>query len=176
MTASCSGTGMITCTESSVPDGTWQYTDTPTYATNWVGIESAKSGPVTVSTTATVSVTYPVDGTTYGADWTAMITGTASPGAGATVTSTRWPSRTPPPTSGGTASSFNAASQTFVPANGTTTWCLPFAARNLTSGDSYSVIAEATDSAGNVGTSSTVAFTYGTAAHDSPDGGRHLPG
>jgi hypothetical protein len=34
VTPSCSGTGMITCTESSVPDGTWQYTDTPTYAAN----------------------------------------------------------------------------------------------------------------------------------------------
>ena len=27
--ASCVGTGLITCTESSVPTGTWQYTDTP---------------------------------------------------------------------------------------------------------------------------------------------------
>ena len=36
-------------------------------------------------------------------------------------------------------------------------------ANNLTSGDSYSVIAEATDSASNVGTSPTVSFTYGTA-------------
>ena len=69
VTPSCSGTGMITCTESSVPDGTWQYTDTPTYAANWVGTESAKSGPVAVSTTATVSVTYPVDSTSYGAVW-----------------------------------------------------------------------------------------------------------
>ena len=37
-------------------------------------------------------------------------------------------------------------------------------ANNLTSGDSYSVIAEATDSASNVGTSSTVSFTYNSTA------------
>ena len=31
---------------------------------------------------------------------------------------------------------------------------------DLTSGDAYKVTAQATDSAGNVGTSSTVTFTY----------------
>jgi hypothetical protein len=163
VTPSCSGTGTITCTESSVPDGTWQYTDTPTYATNWVGVESAESGPVTVNTSPTASVTYPVNGTTYGADWTAMITGTASAGAGATITSTKvaiedtstkqWWNRT----------SFASTTQMFGPVTGTTTWLLSFAADNLTSGDSYAVIAQATDSAGNVANSSTVTFTYKTA-------------
>jgi hypothetical protein len=42
----------VTCTESSVPDGAWKYTDTPTFGTNWVGTESAKSAAVTVDTTA----------------------------------------------------------------------------------------------------------------------------
>jgi hypothetical protein len=163
VTPSCSGTGMITCTESSVPDGTWQYTDTPTYAANWVGTESAKSGPVAVSTTATVSVTYPVDSTSYGADWSAMITGTASPGAGATVKSTQVAIEDTTTNQWWKGTSFNDATQNFVTANGTTTWYLPFGAGNLTSGDSYSVIAETKDSAGNIGTSSTVAFTYGTA-------------
>ena len=162
VTPSCSGTGMITCTESSVPDGTWQYTDTPTYAANWVGTESAKSGPVAVSTTATVSVTYPVDSTSYGADWSAMITGTASPGAGATVKSTQVAIEDTTTNQWWKGSSFNDATQTFVPASGTTTWNLSLGSDNLTSGDSYSVIAEATDSAGNVGTSSTVSFTYGS--------------
>jgi hypothetical protein len=154
---------MITCTESSVPDGTWQYTDTPTYAANWVGTESAKSGPVAVSTTATVSVTYPVDSTSYGADWSAMITGTASPGAGATVKSTQVAIEDTTTNQWWKGSSFNDATQNFVTATGTTTWLLGLGADNLTSGDSYSVIAETKDSAGNIGTSSTVAFTYGTA-------------
>jgi hypothetical protein len=60
-------------------------------------------------------------------------------------------------------SSFNDATQTFVAATDTATWMLALAAENLTAGDSYSVVAEATDSAGNVGTSSTVSFTYNTA-------------
>ncbi|MGD0084891.1 MAG: putative Ig domain-containing protein [Acidimicrobiales bacterium] len=52
VTASCSGTGTITCEEFTVPDGTWQYTDTPTYGMNWVGIESSKSATVLVDSTA----------------------------------------------------------------------------------------------------------------------------
>src|ERR1039458_1329989 len=117
---------MITCTESSGPDGTWQYTDTPTYAANWVGTESAKSGTVTVNTTATVSVTYPVDSTSYGVDWSAMITGTASSGAGATVKSTQVAIEDTTTNQWWKGSSFNDATQNFVTATGTTTWYLPF--------------------------------------------------
>ena len=52
---SCSGVGTITCHESSVPDGSWKYTDTPTYGTNWVGTESAESATVLVDTTPPVN-------------------------------------------------------------------------------------------------------------------------
>jgi hypothetical protein len=51
VTATCSGTGTVTCTTTAIPDGQWQFTDTPTYGTNWVGTESARSGTVTVDTT-----------------------------------------------------------------------------------------------------------------------------
>ena len=163
VTASCSGTGTITCTESSVPDGTWRYTDTPTYATNWVGVESAKSGVVTVNTTPTVSVTYPVDGTIYGSNWTGPITGTASSVPGTTIASTKVAIEDNSTTMWWNGTAFAASTQTFVPVTGNTTWLRPLAASNLTSGDSYSVVAQATDSAGNLGTSSTVSFTYGTA-------------
>jgi len=110
----------------------------------------------------TVTITYPVNGTTYGVNWTGEVTGTASSnaGAGTTITATsvaiedtttgRWWNNT----------SFSATSQTFVAATGKTTWYLPLGAGSLTSGNSYAVIAEATDSAGNVGTSATVTFTY----------------
>jgi hypothetical protein len=163
VTASCSGTGTITCTESSVPDGTWQYTDTPTYAANWVGTESAMSKPVTVNTTPAVSVAYPVDATTYGADWNPMITGTASAGGGATIASTEVAIEDTTTSQWWSGSSFSASTQTFVGVTGTTTWLLSFTADNLTSGDSYALVAQATDSAGNLGSSSTVTFTYKTA-------------
>ena len=47
--------------------------------------------------------------------------------------------------------------------SGTTSWSLNLPQSDLTSGDSYEVTAQATDSYGNVGTSSTVTFTYATA-------------
>ncbi len=56
--ATCSiALGTVNCSETSVPNGTWVYTDTPKISgTNWVGIESAKSPAVTVdATTPTAS-------------------------------------------------------------------------------------------------------------------------
>jgi hypothetical protein len=124
------------------------------------------TGPTTAPT---VSVTYPVDGTTYGADWTGTITGTASSGASTAIASTAMVAIEDTSANmwwNGTA--FAASSQSFVAATGNTTWLFALGAGNLTSGDSYSVVAEVTDSAGDVGTSSTVAFTYGTAAMIDP--------
>jgi hypothetical protein len=54
VTATCTGITTITCTASNVPDGTWQYTDTPTYGLDWVGTESAKSASVVVDATPPV--------------------------------------------------------------------------------------------------------------------------
>src|SRR5208283_61191 len=108
----------------------------------------------------TVTIIYPVNGTTYGSNWTGEITGTASSnsGAGTTIkttvvaiedtTTNKWWNNT----------SFANSSQIFVAATGTSTWYLPLG--SLTPGNSYAVVAQATDSAGNIGTSSTVAFTY----------------
>lgn len=49
--AGCSGTiTALTCTETGVPAGTWRYSTTPVFATNWTGAESALSSPVLVDT------------------------------------------------------------------------------------------------------------------------------
>lgn len=110
------------------------------------------------TTPPTATVTYPVNGATYGPNYTGTITGTASFTVSAsnvtvaienTSTALWW-----------NGSSFAASSQTFETATGTTSWSYALAAAKLASGDSYSVVAEATDTAGNLGTSATVNFTY----------------
>ncbi|MFC7486166.1 hypothetical protein ACOCJ7_13030 [Knoellia sp. CPCC 206453] len=46
----CAGTLFLaSCVESGVPAGTWVYSVTPVLATNWRGLESVKSSPVTVA-------------------------------------------------------------------------------------------------------------------------------
>ncbi len=56
MLTACNGTLVaIGCTENSVPAGTWVYTVTPVFATNWQGGESARSSAVTIETTPPVN-------------------------------------------------------------------------------------------------------------------------
>ena len=156
----CSGTDPITCTESEVPEGRWQYADTPTYGTNWVGTPSVRSAPVTVDTTSpVVAVRTPVSGTTYGTNWSGMITGSAGDtGAGvvgvgvsvqSTVTGLWW-----------NGVSFAATAQTFLAASGTTSWTFALPSWALTSGSGYRVTATATDGTGNVGLSAITSFVF----------------
>ncbi len=119
-------------------------------------------------TTPSVAFTFPLNNTTYGDDWGGVLTGTASTiaGSGTSITdvavslqqgsgaSTCWT---------GSGSAFTASCPNLVAATGTASWSLALPATDLTSGDSYTVISEATDSAGNVGTSAAT-FTYNTTA------------
>ena len=125
-----------------------------------VSTGSAKNASDAVKAAPTASIAYPVDGTTYGSDWTGTMTGTASAAAGTTITSTQVAVEDTSASKWWNSSAFSASTQTFVAASGNTTWMFTLAAQNLTTGDTYSVVAQATDSAGNPGTSSTVSFTY----------------
>jgi hypothetical protein len=116
------------------------------------------------SSPPTVSIAYPVTGTTYGlTTWTGTITGTAASnaGAGTTITGVSVAIENTTTKLWWNGTSFSATSQTFVAVSGSTTsWSLALATKYLASSDNYTVIAEATDSLGNIGTSSTVTFTY----------------
>jgi hypothetical protein len=157
-------TTTTTTTATTPPTTTTTTTTTPPTTTTTTATTPPTTTTTTATTPPTVGVTYPVDNTTYGADWTGTITGTASSNSGAstTIASTQVAIEDTTADKWWSGTSFSASTQTFVPATDTTTWMLGFGADNLTPGDSYSVVAEATDSASNVGTSSTVAFTYGT--------------
>lgn len=63
----CNGTVVaLTCAESNVPTGVWTYTVTPVFATNWRGLESAKSASVSTETVAPVNA-FTVTGVVGGA-------------------------------------------------------------------------------------------------------------
>ena len=112
------------------------------------------------SSPPTVTISYPVDMTTYGTNWTGTFTGTASAGAGASISKTLVSMEDTTTKLWWNGSKFAASKQTFLPVSGTTTWMYTLSSSNLTSGDTYSDIAEATDNLSKTGTSSTVSFTY----------------
>src|SRR5438445_216910 len=79
-----------------------------------------------------VSISYPTNATTYGANWTGSISGTASSNSGFSLTA---PSVAVRDTTTGQwwgGSGFNQASQTFNPVtSGTSNWSLSLPAANL---------------------------------------------
>ncbi len=187
ISASCSGTGTITCTESNVPDGKWQYTDTPTWPaiSNWVGTESANSGSVTVDTTPpTVSVTYPANNGNYNSSgWTsggstpcgaiATICGQATD-ATSGISGTSSISLTITESSNGytwNGSAFQSGSHTFNPTSYTSStglWTYGFTSSNFPADGTYSVAVTATDRAGNMWAASSNSFTFDSTAPNAP--------
>jgi hypothetical protein len=116
------------------------------------------------ATPPTVAITYPVNNTIYGTDWTGTITGTASSnsGAGTTITGVAVALEDTATAKWWSGSAFNLNTKTFVATSGTTSWTLPLPSKKLSSGSAYSVVAEATDNLGNTATSATVGFAYNT--------------
>jgi hypothetical protein len=125
-------------------------------------LTAVDSAAFNVSTTApNVAITYPVTGTTYGSGWTGSITGTASATGGLSVTGTAVSIEDTTTGKWWDGTGFNGGTASYQAASGTSSWSYSFTAGNLTPGHSYAVTAQATDSLNDVGTSSTVAFTYG---------------
>jgi hypothetical protein len=165
--ASCSGTGTITCTESSVPDGKWMYTDTPTYGTNWVGVESAKSAAVTVDTTPpTVSVTIPAQSGVYNAAaWNGLapISGSASDATSGIAAASSINLIITQAATGATwtGSSFATGTTYVHPTSYSgSAWAYSFPTTDFPADGTYSVGVKATDAAGNTSAVSTNTFTY----------------
>ena len=115
------------------------------------------------TTTPSVAITYPANNTTYGANWTGAITGTSTANAsGSTISTVRvsiqqgsgscWT---------GSGNIYTATCPNYVAVTtGTTNWSLTIPTSDFTSGNTYHVTAQATDSYGNTGTSAVVTFTY----------------
>jgi hypothetical protein len=156
--AGCAGTqsgsaAQLSCTESSVPEGSWRYTVTPLLR-NWRGSESALSTSAVVDETApTVTLTAPANNawtnnqkpTTSGAAGTAtgdLPTITVKIYAGATATGTPVQTLTTPASVG---------AYSVAPSS------------NLAAG-TYTAQASQTDSAGNTGLSSANTFTVDVTA------------
>ncbi len=143
------------------------YTITAQATDSYGDVGTSSTVTFTYSTAApTVSVSYPVTGTTYGPNWTSPIEGTSTANApDTTITSTTVAVENTTTAKWWNGASFAATTQTFEPTSGTpANWTLAMAASNLTNGDNYSVVGEATDSAGNTGTNTAVTFTYSTTA------------
>ena len=141
---------------------------TPTNVTaqatdSYADVGTSTSSTFTYGTRApSVVITYPVNNTTYGTNWSGSISGTATANATGSslvvvgvairnITTSKW----------WNGSAFSAVSPDYI-ATGTTSWFLNVSASHLTNGDAYSVTAQALDSAGNVGTSTSSTFTYST--------------
>jgi hypothetical protein len=174
VSTSCSSlAGTTTCTESSVPDGKWKYTDAPTIGTNWVGSDSGQSATVTVDTTApAVAVTFPAANGSYNAagwmngapiagsatDATSGISGTGSINLIITQTST---------TNTWNGTSFIGGTNTVHPTSylsGTGGWTYNFASVSFPGNGAYTVAVTATDLAANTSAASTNTFKYDTVA------------
>lgn len=144
---------------------TYSYSVAAVLGTNWTS-----SASTTSFTTMAVHITSPTSGSTYGTNWgSGPISVSASPATGTTIStvkvsidqgtgsSTCW--------SGSGNSWTTTCSSSYVNATFSSgSWSLSLPKADLNSLNTYYITAEATDSAGITGTSSTVSFTYNAGA------------
>ena len=149
------------CTDSGLSPGTaYSYSVTAV-------LDAWQSTAVSASfTPMAVGVTYPVNSTTYGANWTGTLTGTASAATGTTISGSGVTVSVQQGTGAsscwtGSGANFTATCPKYVTATyASGNWSLALPSGDLTSGDTYKVTAEAIDSLSVSATSSTVSFTY----------------
>ncbi len=113
--ASCTGVVAATsCTETSVPTGSWKYTVTPVIGTNWVGAESVKSSaiatsPDTTDPTVWADLTPAANGAGWNNTSPVSVTLTADDGAGSGVDEIIYTTDGSDPTISGTALVYSTA-------------------------------------------------------------------
>jgi hypothetical protein len=149
------------CTDSGLSPGTAYSYSVTAFLDNW---QSAAA--VTSFTSMAVSVTYPVNNSAYGANWTGTLSGTASAATGTTISASGVKVSVQQGTGAsscwtGSGANFTASCPNYVAASyGSGNWTLGLPSGDLTSGNAYKVTVQATDSLGVSTTSSTVSFTY----------------
>ncbi|MDQ1603667.1 MAG: hypothetical protein QOE01_1512 [Actinomycetota bacterium] len=150
------GAASLSCTETSVPGGTWTYGITPVLG-NWIGTESPRASVVTDTTAPLVTLSTPAAaGATN--DTTPTLSGAAGNvfGDAATVTVKVY--------SGATAT--GSPVQTLTPTRTGATWTVDATA--LAAG-TYTAQASQSDAVGNVGVSAANTFTLDVAAPSGVD-------
>ena len=134
-------------------------------ATNAVGGSSsvAASSFVYNTTPPTVTMSYPVNNTTYGTDWSGDLAGTAAGVNGASISPVALVIEDTNSTTYWNGSAFQSNPTTVSAASSSGNWSYSSNTLNnaLISGHDYSVTAQTTDSAGNAG-ATTNAFVYNT--------------
>lgn len=162
-TTVCANYAASPCTANNLTPGT-PYTFSVT-----AGLDNWTSAPASTATYTpmAVAITYPANNTTYGngTAWSGTISGSASPANGTTLSAVAvsiqqsgagcWT---------GSGATFTAACPNYITASGTTNWTLGLPPADLTSGGSYTVTAQASDSKSVTATSSPVGFNYSAMA------------
>lgn len=149
------------CTDTGLSAGTAYSYSVTAVLDSWVS-----SAANTSFTTMAVSVTYPVNSTTYGANWTGTLTGTASAATGTTISGSGVAVSVQQGSGAtscwtGSGANFTALCPKYVAATyASGSWSLGLPSGDLTSSDTYKVTAQAADSLSVSTTSSTVSFTY----------------
>ncbi|GIE79014.1 hypothetical protein Aph02nite_49640 [Actinoplanes philippinensis] len=157
--AGCSGVlTATTCTETGVPDGTWEYA-VRAVRNSWSGALSARV-PAAVATTAAVTTTFPVDKATYttsawaGGCPSPGFCGTSTPASGQSITKVEYSLQSG--TKFWNGNNFNAGSERYFTASGTTNWSVPFAVTNFPTGKgTYTLSVRVTASSGQTTTRTT---------------------